>query len=156
MAHNVSIILRNVPAIMDKRWPTPRVRDNTRAENKAWDNGRNHNPPQNSRIIATMRAIIIATTTVKSIIIKAFILEFFPLSRSLVLGNRTFHFDCGINLSHCSIGIVEWVGNYDCACCLGTYSSARIVQMQCTTRGLLHVHIYCRKGKEPPNLEADI
>jgi len=43
-----------------------------------------------------------------SINIKATILESFPLSRSRVSGNRNFHFDGGINLSHCSIGIVEW------------------------------------------------
>ena len=53
-------------------------------------------------------AVTIATTTVMSINIKAFILEPFHLSRCPAFANKTFHFDCGVNLSHCSIGIVEW------------------------------------------------
>ena len=39
---------------------------------------------------------------------KGSILESLPLFRGLEFGNKTFHFDCGINLSRCGIGWVVW------------------------------------------------
>ena len=46
----------------------------TRGENKSWDNGRNHNPPQNSPIKTTTMAIPIATTIIMLINTKGSIL----------------------------------------------------------------------------------
>ena len=48
-------------------------------------------------------AITIATTTIMLINTKGSILESLPLFRGLEFGNKTFHFDCGINLSHWGI-----------------------------------------------------
>jgi len=50
-------------------------------------------------------ANIIATTTIIAINTKAYI--FVSLSRGIGSGDRTFHFDCGIDLSRCGIAIVE-------------------------------------------------
>ena len=48
--------------------------------------------------------VIIATTTIMLINTKGSILESLPLFRGLEFGNKTIHFDCGINLSRCGIG----------------------------------------------------
>lgn len=65
----------------------------THGENKALETGRYHDPPQNWTIMTATMAITIAATTIMSINTKACILESLVLSRNLVFGNRTFHFD---------------------------------------------------------------
>lgn len=52
---------------------------------------------------------------------KASTLESLSLSRGLAFGNRAFHFDRGVNLSHCGILIIE-LWNCGCVHCLRAYS----------------------------------
>ena len=53
---------------------------------------------------------------------KGSILESLSLFRGLEFGNETFHFDCDINLSRCSIERAGCNGECGCARCLRTYS----------------------------------
>ena len=48
-------------------------------------------------------AITVATTAIMLINTKGSILESLPPFRGLEFGNKTFHVDCGINLSRCGI-----------------------------------------------------
>ena len=84
--------------------------DNTHGENKSRNNERNHNPPQNSPIKTTTMAITIATTTIMLTNTKGSILESLLLLTGLEFGNKTFHFDCGINLSSCDIERAGYYG----------------------------------------------
>jgi len=60
-----------------------------------YDHPKKFNPHDN----LTMMAIKIATITGVSINNKSFIFVSLLLSRGLASGNRTFNFDCGIDLS---------------------------------------------------------
>ena len=68
-------------------------------ENKCWENRRNYGPPRKIQTLRQPNITTITNATIMTINTRACIFASLVISKSMWLGNTTFDFDCGIDLS---------------------------------------------------------